>query len=77
LKHALVLLALLAASAGAEPLEIVQPAVPSTCVLPGTQMVGPCAFMAAMMQNVRVHCLGARDGGCGGGCNGATCPVKL
>gem|GEM_PF-4252531 len=70
-------LAMLAISlfADAAALEIIQPSAPTTCVVSGTHIVGPCAFMAAMMQKVRAHCLGARDGGCG--CVGETCQVKL
>jgi hypothetical protein len=77
LKYAIAL-AMLAVSlfADATTLEIIQPSAPTTCVVSGTQLVGPCAFMAAMMQKMRAHCLGAREGGCGG-CAGETCQVKL
>jgi hypothetical protein len=67
---------LAAGVAGAAPLEVIEPIVPATCVVPGTRMIAPCAFMAAMMEKMR-NCMGAGRGGCGGGCSGDTCPVKL
>lgn len=77
MKIAILTAALLAASlsAGAEPLQVIEPIKPASCALTGTRIVGPCAFMAAMLEKMRARCMAA--GECRNTCSGEFCPVKL
>lgn len=77
MKIAILTAALLAASlsAAAAPLQVTEPVKPATCALTGIRIVGPCAFLAAMLEKMRSHCLAA--GACNSHCSGEFCPVKL
>lgn len=77
MRHAIVIAALLAAAPalGAGTLQVTETTQPAACQLTGTNVVGPCAFMAAMLEQIRSRCAAA--GLCNAHCAGDFCPVKL